>query len=138
MTNSANRVVALVVGLAFLALGAVGVVLSWCLGWTDPAGVELLGILSLNPLLAVIHLALGVTLLVASWRGRTASRLLNRVVGTLALALGLAGLFLSSTPENLVAVNGASNLAHFIAATVLLAVGLGTDASGSPGHPARD
>ncbi len=138
MTNSANRVVALVVGLAFLALGAVGVVLSWGVPLTDPAGVKLLEILALNPLLALTHVAMGAVLVIAAWRGRTASRLLNRIIGTVLLALGIAGLFLSATPENVIAVNGASNLAHFMAATVLLAVGLGTDASGSPGHPARD
>ena len=41
--------------------------------------------------------------------------------------VGLGGLFLSSTPQNVIAVNAAANLVHFTAAAVLLAVGLGTD-----------
>ena len=138
MTDSANRIVGLVVGAALLLLGVVGLVLTWGLSFTDPVGALLLGIVSLNPLLGLVHLALAAALLVATLRGRTAARLLNRVVGTAILALGIAGLFLSATPENVFAVSGATNLLHFLAATVLLAVGIGTDASGRPGHPARD
>jgi len=124
---SANRVTALVVGLAFLALGVVGLVTTLGRPFADPVGVLLAGIVSLNSLQAVIHLAVGALLVAAAVAGRTAARLTTRVLGALLLCLGLAGLFLSSTEQNVIAVNAAANLVHFLAAATLLAVGLGTD-----------
>lgn len=138
MARSANRVVALVVGVALLALGVAGLVLTADMSLTDPVGALLVGFASLNPLQSLAHLLLALPLLVAAWAGRTWSRLANRVIGTLALAFGLAGLFLSSEEYNVVAVNGGANLLHFAAAVALLAVGLGTDASPDPAHPTRD
>ena len=124
---SANRITALVVGAAFVALGVATLVVSAGTDFAGPAGVMLLGVVSVNPLLAVIHLALGAALVAAAIVGRTPARLTTRVLGALLLCLGLAGLFLSSTPQNVIAVNAAANLLHFTAAAVLLAVGLGTD-----------
>jgi hypothetical protein len=127
VTASANRITALVVGTAFLALGAVGLAMTAGLPFTDPTGVLLLGVVSMNALQSMIHLAIGLVLVAAAIAGRTSSRLTTRVIGTLLLGLGLAGLFLSSTDVNVVAVNAAANLVHFAAAATLLAVGLGTD-----------
>lgn len=127
VTASANRVTALVVGAAFIALGAVGLAMSAGIPFTDPIGVLLLGVVSINALQAVIHLAVGATLIASAIAGRTAARLATRVLGSLLLCLGIAGLFLSSTDHNVVAVNAAANLVHFTASATLLAVGLGTD-----------
>jgi hypothetical protein len=89
--------------------------------------VLFLGVVSLNSLQNLIHVGIGAILAVAAVVGRTHARLATRVLGTVLLALGIAGLFLSSTEHNLIAVNAAANLVHFTAAATLLAVGLGTD-----------
>lgn len=127
VTASANRITALVVGAAFLALGAVGLSVSLALPFTDPTGVLLLSTVSVNSLQDVIHLAIGALLVGAAIAGRTPARLTTRVLGTTLLVLGIAGLFLSSTEYNVIAVNAAANLVHFASAATLLAVGLGTD-----------
>jgi hypothetical protein len=124
---SANRVTALVVGGAFVALGIVGFTVTLAVPTTDPTGVLLLGIVSLNSLQNLIHIGVGAILVIAAVMGRTQARLTTRVLGTALLALGIAGLFLSSTENNIIAVNAAANLVHFAAAATLLAVGLGTD-----------
>jgi hypothetical protein len=127
VTASANRITALAAGAAFIALGAVGLSVSLRLPFADPTGVLLLGTVSVNSLLAVTHIVLGALLVAAAIAGRTPARLTTRVLGTVFLMLGLAGLFLSSTEYNVFAVNAAANLVHFLAAATLLAVGLGTD-----------
>lgn len=125
--NSANRVTALVVGGALLLLGLLGFTVTLGLPSTDPVGAVLFGTISLNSLQNLVHVGFGVLLIIAAIMGRTQARLLTRVLGTLLLALGIAGLFLSSSEHNVLAVNAAANLVHFLAAAVLLAVGLGTD-----------
>lgn len=132
LAASANRVTALVVGAALLVLGGVSFAATLAVPFSDPVGVLLFGVLSTNPFLATLQALFGAVLVIAAVVGRTAARLMTRVVGALLLVLGIAGLFLSSTPENWVAVNAASNLAHFTAAAVLLAVGLGTDREPAP------
>ena len=127
VTASANRVTALVVGAAFLVLGAVGLIVTLPLPFADPRGVLLFDVVGLNSLQNLVHLVLGAVLVVAAIAGRTPARLATRVLGTVLLALGLTGLFLSSTEYNIIAVNAAANLVHFLAAATLLAVGLGTD-----------
>jgi len=127
LASSANRVTALVVGVAFLALGAVGLATTLGKPFADPIGVLLAGVVSVNAFQSVIHLTLGALLVAAAIAGRTPARLTTRVLGSLLLCLGLAGLFLSSTEQNVIAVNAAANLVHFLAAATLLAVGLGTD-----------
>jgi hypothetical protein len=127
IASSANRVTALVVGAAFLALGAVSLATTLDMPFADPIGVLLAGVVSVNSFQAVIHLALGALLIAAAFVGRTTARLTTRVLGALLLCLGLAGLFLPSTEQNVIAVNAAANLVHFLAAATLLAVGLGTD-----------
>lgn len=127
VTASANRVTAIVIGAAMLALGAAGFTVTLELPFTSPSGVLLLGVVSLNSLQNIVHLVLGVALVAAAIAGRSAARLATRVIGALLLCLGLAGLFLSSTDGNLIAVNAAANLVHFASAATLLAVGLGTD-----------
>lgn len=127
LTASANRVTALVVGAAFLVLGGLSFGAALQLPFSDPVGVLLFTTISTNALLATVQLLIGAALVIAALVSRTAARMTTRVIGALLLVLGLAGLFLSSTPQNWLAVNAAANLVHFTAAAVLLAVGLGTD-----------
>jgi len=127
VTESANRVTALVIGGCYLAIGALGFIVTSSVPFTDPIGSLLVGVVALNSLQNVVHLALGAALLVAALAGRTAARVATRVVGTILLLLGIAGLFLASRDYNVFAVNAAANLLHFASAATLLAVGLGTD-----------
>ena len=127
VTESANRVTALVIGGCHLAIGALGFIVTSSVPFTDPIGSLLVGVVALNSLQNVVHLALGAALLVAALAGRTAARGATRVVGTILLLLGIAGLFLASRDYNVFAVNAAANLLHFASAATLLAVGLGTD-----------
>ena len=127
VTESANRVTALVIGGCYLAIGALGFIVTSSVPFTDPIGSLLVGVVALNSLQNIVHLALGAALLVAALAGRTAARIATRVVGTMLLLLGIAGLFLASRDYNAFAVNAAANLLHFASAATLLAVGLGTD-----------
>lgn len=115
MRNSPSRIVALVLGGAYLLIGAIG--------FTASAEAWLFGILSVNPAANVLHLVIGAALVGVAFTQR--APLLDAIAGTLLLALGIAGLFIITTPFNVIAVNGAANLLHFASAAVLLAVGLG-------------
>lgn len=115
MRSSPSRVVALVVGAVFMLVGA--------LGFTANDQAWLFGILSVNPLQNALHLALGAILVAIAFTAK--APLFAAVMGTVLLALGIAGLFIISTEFNLIAVNGAANLLHFASAAVLLSVGLG-------------
>ena len=115
MHNSPARVTALVLGVVFGLIGA--------LGFTASDEEWLFRILSVNVAQNVLHLVIGAALVVIAFSKR--APLLDAIVGTLLLATGIAGLFMISTPSNVIAVNGAANLLHFVGAAVLLAVGLG-------------
>ena len=115
LRESANRLTALIVGACFLIIGA--------LGFTANPTDWLFGILSVNVAANVLHLGVGVLLIAVAFSPR--APLLDAIAGTLLLALGIAGLFIITTPANVIAVNGAANLLHFASAAVLLAVGLG-------------
>jgi len=127
ITESANRVTALVIGGCYLAIGVLGFIVTAALPFTDPNGSLLLGIVAVNSLQNLVHVVLGVALLAAALLGRTSARIATRAVGTVLLLLGIAGLFLASRDYNVFAVNAAANLLHFASAATLLAVGLGTD-----------
>jgi hypothetical protein len=115
MRSSPSRVVALVLGAAFLLVGA--------LGFTADAEAWLFGILSVNTVQNVLHLVIGAVLIAVAFSSR--APLLTAILGTVLLALGIAGLFIINTEFNIIAVNGAANLLHFASAAVLLGVGLG-------------
>lgn len=115
MSRSPSRITALALGGLLIVLGA--------LGFTASTEAWLFGILSVNGAQNLLHLAVGAALVAAAFSTR--APLFDAVIGTVLLAVGLAGLFIISTPANVLAVNGASNLLHFASAAVLLAVGLG-------------
>ena len=122
-TVSPNRVVAFAIGALYLALGALSFLATSGIGFFDPSGVWLLDVLAVNPAQNVLHLVLGAALVLgglSAWPARV-----NSVCGAALLAFGIAGLFLSETPMNILAFNGASNLLHFAASACLLTVGLG-------------
>ena len=115
MRSSPSRIVALVIGGTLLLVGA--------LGFTASDERWLFGILSVNAAQNVLHLVVGAILVGVSFTRR--APLFAAIIGTVLLAIGIAGLFIIRTPYNVIAVNGAANLLHFVSAAVLLAVGLG-------------
>jgi len=133
LRESANRLTALIVGACFLIIGALGFTVSTAFSFDHPVGAMLFGVVAVNSLQNVVHLGLGAVLVAVALLGRTPARLATRLIGTLLLLFGIAGLFLSSTEVNIFAVNAAANLIHFASAATLLAVGLGTDRS--PARP---
>ena len=111
MRNSPNRVVGLVGGAGFVVLGVIGF-------FVNP-----LFTVGVNPLQNAVHLLVGAALLTCAIVG--GSPRCNAITGTALLAVGIAGLFIISSPLNVLNVNGATNLLHFASAACLLAVGLG-------------
>ncbi|MBX3195229.1 MAG: DUF4383 domain-containing protein [Schumannella sp.] len=128
--RSLNRVVALIAGALLLALGVAGFVVSAGIGFSQAPGVPLLGVLNTNPLQAVVHGIVGAGLVLTGLLGMRPARAGNTAAGTLFLLLGLAGLFVVGTPYDVLALSGAGNVLHLVAATVLLAVGLGAERPG--------
>ena len=119
MLTSRNRQFGLVLGMLWVALGALGILAA-------PDGL-LLGVLTVSLGQNVIHICVGAALAAAALIGLRSARAINLAVGILALALGMLGLFTSGTDDNLLNLNGAGNVVHFGTATVLLIAALGTD-----------
>jgi hypothetical protein len=127
--TSPSRIVDIVVGAFYIGLGLLGLGFSLA---TDATGILLFGLLPLNPLLSLVHAGLGGVLLLCSfWDDRVAA-LAASWGGAAMLALGIAGLFLTSTDANVFDFSGAANLLHFATATLLLAVGLGFRRDAAP------
>jgi hypothetical protein len=116
----AARAVAAATGAALLVLGVVGLVATHGLPFADPVGVRLWHV-GTNPLLAVVHLAAGAALATGAMGSDDAARRIAASVGTLALLLGLGGLFLVGQPHNVLAVTSWSNLTHLAVSCALLA-----------------
>jgi hypothetical protein len=119
-----NRIAAIAGAVLFAAVGGWGLVAS--MAASDPAlEVVLAGVLSTSVPLAALQLAVAAVLAVGAVIGERLARPLNVTIGTLLLALGILGLFVISTPANVLALNGADNVLHFAASSALLATGLG-------------
>jgi hypothetical protein len=118
MLRSPNRVIAILAGAAFLAIGVAGFFA------TDGL---LFGVVGTNAALSVVHLVFGIALAGAGIAGVRAARIANAAVGALCLAIGYAGLFVVGGEYNVLGLNGAGNVLHFGSAALLLAVGLGAE-----------
>lgn len=122
-----NRLFAMAFGVAFLLLGTAAFAVSFGRDPLDPVGVPLLVVFTANPLQSVVTLATGAVLLVPGIRSLTAARRVNRVVGTLLLVGGIAGLYLIGTPANVLALNASDVLVQFAASAFLLGASFGAD-----------
>jgi hypothetical protein len=127
MSQSPNRLVAVIVGGFYVALGLIGFTATAGVGMVDTTGGFLFGVFGVNVLQNVVHLVIGAALLAAGLSGVRLAKGANSAVGTLFLVLGLTGLFIVGTDSNILALNGADNVLHFGSSIVLLAVGLGAD-----------
>ncbi|MFC7849082.1 DUF4383 domain-containing protein [Arthrobacter sp. NPDC057388] len=126
MRNSPNRLVATVFGAVYLLVGLVGFAVTSGVGFFATEGANLI-IFEVNPLHNVIHLAIGAALLYAGVKDIQLARTVNTAVGAVYLLVGILGLFLLSSPLNIIALNGADNVLHLASAVLLLGVGLSLD-----------
>ena len=127
MSASPNRVVAIVVGAAYLLIGVAGFAVTMGVGFFAVPGGLLFGVFELNAFHNIVHLLLGAGLLLAGLSNAGAAKTVNSLVGAACLVLGLVGLFIVGSPFNVLAINGADNVLHFGTSVVLLAVGLGAE-----------
>ena len=127
MTNSPNRLLAIIFGAVYLLVGLLGFTVTNGVGFFATEGGLLLGIFEVNVFHNVAHLLIGAALLIAGLSGVAAAKAVNTAVGAAYLLLGIIGLFLVGTEANILAINAADNVLHFGSAAVLLAVGLGTE-----------
>ncbi|WBU37288.1 DUF4383 domain-containing protein [Homoserinibacter sp. YIM 151385] len=130
MRRSPNRMLAVIIGAAFVLIGILGSVATSNagVGLVATEGGLILGIFEVNVAHNLVHLLLGLVLLAAGIAGRRAAKTLNAIVGTGCLVLGIAGLFLITNSDlNVLAINAPDNVLHFASAVALLAVGLGAE-----------
>ena len=126
MRNSPNRLVATIFGAVYLLVGLLGFAVTSGVGFVATEGANLI-IFEVNPLHNVIHLAIGAALLYAGVKDVQLARTINTAVGAVYLLVGILGLFLLSSPLNIIALNGADNVLHLASAVLLLGVGLSLD-----------
>lgn len=131
MKASPNRVLGAIIGAGFLVLGICGLLFASA-PFFSPEGEALWTVITTNPLQSTLHVVLGAALTLAAVSTLDASRRVNAIVGALFLAWGLAGLFLIESQANIFALGPWSNLIHFAASCVLLAVGLGVERPAKP------
>ncbi|WP_426998777.1 DUF4383 domain-containing protein [Pseudarthrobacter sp. N5] len=128
MRNSPNRLIATVFGAVYLLVGLLGFAVTSGIGFFATEGRSLI-IFEVNPLHNIIHLAIGAALLYAGLNGTQLARTVNASVGGVYLLVGIVGLFLLTSPLNIIALNGADNVLHLASAVLLLGVGLSLDKS---------
>ncbi len=128
MRTSPNRLIATVFGAVYVLVGLLGFAVTSGVGFFATEGNNLI-IFEVNPLHNVIHLAIGAALLYAGVKSTAMARTVNAGVGAVYLLVGLVGLFLLSSPLNIIALNGADNVLHLASAVLLLGVGLSLDKS---------
>jgi hypothetical protein len=128
MRTSPNRLIATVFGAVYLLVGLLGFAVTSGIGFFATEGNNLI-IFEVNPLHNVIHLAIGAALLYAGLKNTATARAVNAGVGAVYLLVGVVGLFLLSSPLNIIALNGADNVLHLASAVLLLGVGLSLDKS---------
>jgi hypothetical protein len=112
MTRETPRTVALVIGVAFLAVGLLGLIL-------HPTGGTLLGVFAVDLVHNLIHLLVGAAGVGAYFLGLVESRMFLKVLGVVYLILGIVG-FIPPLFDNygnllgIVRINNADNLLHLV------------------------
>lgn len=127
MSKSPNRLVGVVFGAVYIVVGLIGFTVTNGLGFFSTSGGLLLGIFEVNAFHNVAHLLIGAALLIGGLVSTRAAKAVNGTVGAAYLLLGIAGLFLTGTALNVLALNSADHVLHFASAAVLLGAALGTD-----------
>ena len=127
LAHSPNRMLAVVVGSVYVVLGGLGFVVTGGVGFFSTHGRLLFGLFEVNDFHNIAHIVIGSALIMAALSSLPAARTLNRIVGTLYLVIGLAGLYVVGTPFNVLAFNLQDHVLHFATAILLLAASLGTE-----------
>lgn len=115
-----SQIFAVAFGVFFIVLGAVGLARGGVESMTSPR-VELMG-LSMTPMLALVHLLLGVLALAAGVT-RSASRGMSTFLGAALIALGVIALI---QPIRELGWTGANGVAYLISGALALAVAAAT------------
>lgn len=121
---SLNRQFGYVFGGVYVLVGLIGFAITSGVGFAATQGKNLI-ILELNPLHNIVHIAVGGLLIAGAKLG--ASRVINSVVGSVYLLVGLVGLAIVDSPLNHLAINHPDNVLHLATAVLALSLGLGGD-----------
>lgn len=127
LSKSPNRLVATIFGIVYLLIGIVGFFITANVGFVAVKGENLLGIFEVNPLHNIVHVVVGLVLLAAGLKSIRYSKTANATVGGVYLLVGIIGLFIINSEMNILALNSADNVLHFLTAIILLGVGLGLE-----------
>lgn len=134
LTKSPNRLVATVLGAIFLLIGIIGLFIAGD-HVVSTEGVSLLGF-EVNHLHNIVHILIGGVLLAAGLKSISLAKKANATVGAVYFLVGVIGLFIINTSLNILALNAADNVLHFVSAIVLLGVALGTERNVAPANRA--
>ncbi len=114
---TANRAVALIIGIVFLIIGILGLII-------DTTSGSLLGF-QVDLVHNLVHLLTGIVALAAAFGGW--ARRFNQVFGIIYLLVGIAGLipalYFGGKLLGIMAVNGADNVLHLVVGIIAAAVG---------------
>jgi ABC-type Na+ efflux pump permease subunit len=127
LTKSPNRLVAVIFGAVYLLIGLAGFLITANVGFAATEGEHLLGLFMINPLHNIVHIVIGAVLLAAGLKSVRHSKTANATVGGVYLIVGIIGLFILDSSMNILALNTADNILHFLSALILLGVGLGME-----------
>jgi hypothetical protein len=115
-----NQWFAVLFGIVYVLVGAVGFFVTGDVEFTSPTGKDLL-IFGINPLHNIIHLALGLVWLIGAMLGAGAARSINILLGVVLLLVGIAG-FVVPDDVNILALDIEDNFLHLVTAVLALAV----------------
>lgn len=132
LTKSPNRLVATIFGAVYLLIGLIGFLVTSDVGFAAQEGDHLFGIFMVNPLHNIVHVLIGAVLLAAGLKSIRHSKTANTTVGGVYLLVGIIGLFILDSSANILALNHADNVLHFLSALILLGVGLGMERNVNP------
>lgn len=115
------RVVAVGLGVLYLALGTFGFLWTGFEAWVEPDTDAFVLVFRLNPSHNLVHLAIGAALVVAGAGRAGTARSVVALVGAAYLAVGVAGFWVTGAPDwNVLALNTADNLLHVATGVVAL------------------
>lgn len=127
LSKSPNRLLATVFGAVYLLIGVIGFFITGNVGFAAKDGEHLLGIFEVNPLHNIVHVIIGLVLIAAGMKSIRYAKTANATVGGVYLLVGIIGLFILDSSLNILALNSADNVLHFLSAIILLGVGLGME-----------
>lgn len=120
---SLNQQFGYIFGAIYAVVGVVGFAVTSGVGFFSTQGKDLI-FFGLNPFHNLIHIAVGVLFIVGAAGGAKLSAGINVLIGAVYLVVAILGLFIIGTSFNIIALNSADNVLHFVSAIAALGVGL--------------